>query len=46
MTEGAVARQPEHVRERVGPAGVRQRVVKPPQRLLVAFGEVSAMQAW
>ena len=39
MNQGAVAREPEHVRERAEPAGVGHRFVEPRQRLLVAFGE-------
>ena len=39
MNQTAVAREPEHVRERAEPAGIRQRLVEPRARLLVALGE-------
>ena len=39
VNKGAVARQPEHVGKRAEPAGVRQGVVEPRQRLSIAFSE-------
>ena len=39
MKKGAVAREPEHVRERAEPSGVRYGVVKSRQRLGEVFGD-------